>query len=350
VKPFFKKYTVWLQKDFALASWGLLRSGVANCGAIARSLSEVTGKGFKTNDMRVYNLLRNKEFQVDDALWRCHFRLVFAFLEDEGVKPGDRIHVNIDTTSSRDDFLMLCASIRFGGKTLPLYFSMRNYPKYAGRMDHKKFEEAFFRALRHILSKKYKYTIVGDAGFGYERLMDLCKSCGFKYLFRINENLNHEIGEIKGNVKDLKDGDVLNQAFIPAFGLKMNISCSENESGRWLLATDLEDCTAAALAKQYGERHPIERMFKEEKTAGFEIEKSRIKDYQRFQRLYFIVFLAQALAVMIGSFIDKIGGEIKKKLSLIYRKSLSLLSLARNAIDYYTEKALEIFIAKFNSS
>ena len=123
-------------------------------------MTEVNGQSFKTNDMRVYRLLQSDNFQVSDRLWRGHSALLFDLLKESGLKKGMLVQINVDFTSDRNDFLILCAAIQWEGQSLPIYFSLRNYPKRKGMMDQKKMELAFFKALRHLLPKTYRYCMV----------------------------------------------------------------------------------------------------------------------------------------------------------------------------------------------
>lgn len=43
------------------------------------------------------------------------------------LKIEDNIQINVDCTSDTDEFLILMASVHFEGRSVPLYFSMRNY-------------------------------------------------------------------------------------------------------------------------------------------------------------------------------------------------------------------------------
>ncbi len=62
------------------------------------------------------------------------------------------------------------ASVNFSGRAIPLYFSVRLYPKSKEQYNQKKLESSFLRELRHLLSKKYSYTIATDRGFGNDRV------------------------------------------------------------------------------------------------------------------------------------------------------------------------------------
>jgi len=70
----------------------------------------------------------------------------------------ERVYLlNIDFTSERDNLLILSASIPFFGRVLPIFFTIRNYPKSKNKLDQKKMEEAFLLRLRHLLPKKFQY-------------------------------------------------------------------------------------------------------------------------------------------------------------------------------------------------
>jgi hypothetical protein len=340
IGSFFTKYGVCFRKDLSLLAFGLLRCGQANGQEIARALGAITGRSFKTNDMRVYNMLKNDKFQVDEALWRCHFKLVFSFLTEQGLQPGDHLHITIDTTSVRDDFLILTASVRFKQHSFPLYFSMRNYPHRPAQMDQQKFEGAFFKALRHMLSKKYQYVVVGDRGFSHKRIIDLCRENDFRFIFRMNDNFNYTIDGIDDNLSNISGNKLLDKCFIPAFDRELTVVCRENNEGRWLLVTDMAEWTETEIGAHYAGRFPIEHMFRQEKSAGFDIERTKIKKYDRFKRLHFIGFMAQAIMEMLGGFIQSVEKSVKKKLQTMSRKTLSLFTLAQKAIRYYAQEAL----------
>ncbi|GHU20569.1 hypothetical protein FACS189472_12120 [Alphaproteobacteria bacterium] len=132
------------------------------------------------------------------------------------LKVGDNILIKIDFTTDTDEFLMLMASVDFGGRSVPLYFSMRSYPKRKGQNDQKKMEKAFLKQLRHLLSKKYTYIIVADRGFGNDRFATLCLENDFDYVLRKCDNLNIEVDGNKLNLKDFSGETRKFKAYVPA--------------------------------------------------------------------------------------------------------------------------------------
>lgn len=292
----------------------MLRSGSCNTSEMARHMTHDTKEDFKANDMRIYRFLQSREFQVDDKLWRNYINLVFDVMEERGLlKKGDRISIKVDFTSATDDFLILSAGVDFNGRTVPLYFTMRNYPKRSGSMDQKKMEAAFIKGLRHVLSKKYTYVIVADRGFGNDRFSKACIHAGFDYLLRINDNLGLTIDEKETN---------LNTFAGSTFDITANVNSWKKSEHRfvgctkaddyWVIFTSLKDA-AEELGQMYSQRFGIEKQFQDQKSSGFDIEKSKIKKYDRFKRMYFIVCLSQLFTVVIGEFLENKNHPIKKK-------------------------------------
>jgi hypothetical protein len=183
---------------------GIMRCGTASPWHASRSMCAINNQSFKTNEKRANRLLQDLHFQVDDELFRKSTNLLFDTMEERNLlKSGDNLQINIDYTTDTDDFLILMASVNFCDRAVPLYFSMRAYPKRRGQHNHKKHESSFLRALRHLLPKRYTYTIVSDRGFGNDRFAKLCINKGFDFVLRINENLNIRIEDKFCNLSEL---------------------------------------------------------------------------------------------------------------------------------------------------
>ena len=131
IKQNFTRIHSTISNNILLTTECMMRCASSNTSRIARELARINKGTFKTNDMWLYRFLDNKKFQVDDNLWRCYINSIFdMLLEQKEIKgKGDQVNINIDFTSDRDDFLILCASVMLGDSAVPLYFSMRKYPR-----------------------------------------------------------------------------------------------------------------------------------------------------------------------------------------------------------------------------
>ena len=307
---YFKKEHKKVRNNIALSAYAILRSETVNTAEIARHMGEVNNLNFKSNDMRIYRLLKSKNFHVNDRLWRGHISLLFNLMKESGLKKGKEIVINVDFTSDRDDYLILCASIVFQEESIPIYFSMRNYPKRSGMFDQKKMEEAFFKALRHLLPDSYTYTIVADRGFGNNRIIKILENLKFNYVLRLQTNLLIEYQKKMMKAKHLPHRNMtISNAYVNAWSQKIRIVKHVEKEASWVLAVSLKLMNPV---KKYTGRFSIEKMFKNTKSGGFDLEKLLINKYDRFKRMLFISCLAYTLLMFTGFLINNRAHPIKK--------------------------------------
>src|SRR5210317_1235356 len=99
-----------LGKNILLVVEAMMKSVSSNTAQIALALSQLEQKSYKASDMQVYRLLSNEKFKVGKKLFRCHIKVIFDLLRERmKLKKGDRIYIQIDFTSERDNFLILMA-------------------------------------------------------------------------------------------------------------------------------------------------------------------------------------------------------------------------------------------------
>ena len=302
-----------IRENISLCAYSMIRCQTINTAEIARYMHEVNGLGFKANDMKVYRLLKSNDFHVDDKMWRGYMRLLFGLIEESGYFKKKQITINVDYTSDTDDFLILFASINRQGESIPLYFSMRNYPKKSGMHDQKKLELAFFRALKHILPKGFEYLIVADRGFAHNRLIDILESCHFKYVLRANENLLVKIKDKTINLNDLPHkNQQLYDVDIQTWQRKVSVVKRVSGNNQWILLTNHEQQNLSRTGRDYEGRFSIETMFKNKTSGGFDLEKLQIKKYNRFKRILFISCIAYTIMIFSGFFIKDKLHDMKK--------------------------------------
>jgi hypothetical protein len=285
---------------------------------IATSVAKITDTAFHNGENRVANFLKTDTFEVGDKAFRNMINLVFDLLRKRGFLEGLKyIPINVDFTSERNNFLILSASIPFFGRALPIFFSIRNYPKTKNQFSQKKMEAAFFLRLRHLLPKKFEYIIVMDRGFGNLRILDLMDRFNFNYVVRFKENTKIKIGT-----------EIIQLSKIPKIEKKytnISLKTDKNEKLRnltisfskdkklkqgWYLISNLN---FENLQNIYKNRFQIEKTFQDQKSSGFNIEKTKIKSYSKFKKLLYCVYLAQDLLLFLGEYISQNVDHIKKK-------------------------------------
>ena len=302
-----------LLSNIFLTVEAMMRCCSANGSKIALALSQIKNTSFKASDMAIYRLISNAKFQVDDKLWRCYLGMVFKMLcESDRLKKGDKIYIKVDFTSDTDDFLILFASIVISGKAIPLYFTMRSYPKRKNSYDHKKMELAFLKALKHILSSKYQYVIVADRGFGNNRFIGCCEECGFEYVIRIQPNISIQCSGKSGILGEVVDTSGKFNVFIKNWKRNLYIFKNELDGNEWYLASNIKEISHNDAIGIYKNRFKIEKIFQDLKSSGFDIENIKIKKYDRFKRMLFLCCFSYAIMVMLGDFIERKLPDIKK--------------------------------------
>jgi hypothetical protein len=341
-----------IRENIALVAYSIIRGQKVMTREIARHMNEVNGLNFKANDMKVYRLLSSPNFQVDDRLLRGYIRLFFKMIKKSGFDKKEAFFINVDYTTDTDDFLILCASMRFQGQSIPLYFSLRKYPKRAGMHDQKKLEEAFFRALRHLLPKRYQYTIVADRGFGNDRVINLLEELDFKYILRLNANLKFKRTEeqVETNINELPHKNYyIYQAVIVKWSRKITLVKRVQKEDSWILATNHSEESASKIGQNYEGRFSIEKLFKNKKSGGFDLETLKIEKYDRFKRLLFISCIAYSIMIFTGIKANNSSHSLKKKwfptpkktVKKTVKKTFSIFTLIRKIINHFNQKALQ---------
>lgn len=309
---YFSKYSLPFCKSLSAIIIGMMHSCSCSTGAIATSISAISGKSFIAADNQIRYFLSNINFQVDDKLWRCYQMIIFSFLAEGGyIKTNKKIFIQLDYTTLDNDFLILTASITFRGKAVPIYFTMRRYPKKKNITNLTKMETAFIKGLFHCLSKKYQYVIVADRGFGNERFMQLCIDNNFEYILRIKDNLNIEYGT-KKKLKEIKYNKSCENVYVSSWDKTSNFIIKKQNDSTWYLCTNLSVLDRIVIVREYKRRFKIEKCFQDQKSSGFNIENTKIRKYDRLKRLLFCISLSQALMLFTGDILKHNHHSIKK--------------------------------------
>ena len=130
----------------------------------------------------------------------------------------------------------------------------------------------------------------------------LCKS-GFEYLIRIKSNLKVVCGATEGAIKDVLTADQIHTVQIPAWDTEHSIHRHSNENGEWYLVSNIKQLTHNESLHIYKNRFKIEKCFQDLKSAGFDMERSKIRKYSNYKRLLAIVMVAHSLLLLLGHLI-----------------------------------------------
>jgi len=329
--PYFSHFGDVFCRSFFTTLQAITHCCSSNTATIARAMTTLNNKDFNTNDKAVSYLLNNNKFSVDEKFWRHYIKMIFGILKERNsLNKGDRIYIQVDFTSDCNDFLILSASIIFSGRAIPIYFTMRNYPKHKRQYDHKKMELAFLRGLKQCLSNKYQYVIVADRGFGNKRFFENCTSCNFDYVIRLQPNMKVNYKKNSGILGNIIRNNGKYSIYIKKWDLKTSVFKNEKNSSEWYIASNISELSFCYGVKIYEDRFKIEHCFRDLKSSGFDIESSKIKNYSRFKRLLALCVISQALMVITGDFIATHRPSLKKRFPM-HTKLISAFLPLQNA-------------------
>lgn len=105
---------------------------------------------------------------------------------------------------------------------------------------------------------------------------------------RINENLLLEIDGKKTNLKNTN----IRWIYVISWGETHHFSIARNGDKIWYLLSNNAKNNARIY---YEKRFKIEKNYQDCKSSGYDIEKNKIRKYDRFKRMMYLVVLAHAL-------------------------------------------------------
>lgn len=234
----------------------------------------------------------------------------------------------MDRSMINDTLNLLWISVGFQGRALPLGWVL---VPHEGNSDLA-LQQKILSWLKEILPPAAKAVIVADREFHSIRLAQwLEEELQLDYVLRIKAGTYLELdGEVlkiselavKGESFQVKDVKITKDSEL-AYRTNLTIHWGADEEEPWCLATNLELAESVAT---YGKRYWIEEMFSDHKSRGLNLEKTRLTDSDRLQKLLVAVTLAYLWLMQIG-FSVVTTGETKQVDNKGAERSVSLCQI-----------------------
>jgi hypothetical protein len=238
----------------------------------------------------------------------------------------------------------LMINVIYKGRALPLAWVVRKCPKGHA-------PEALHIELVELISKRIPegttVVFLGDGEFDGTDLQDTMKDAGWFYACRTAkstvatwEGIEFKLDFLGNSIKpgmliELKEVQFTRDAYGPV----MVLCCwAKDEAEPLYLVSNLS--VAEEAIKYYQKRFRIETFFSDQKSRGFNIQKSHLSDPQRLSRLLIATCLAYIWIVYLGSLCKRDGWQ-----RIIHRKSrcdLSLFQLGYRLLEYFLNECLPI--------
>ncbi len=217
----------------------------------------------------------------------------------------------MDRSMINDTLNLLWISVGFGGRALPLGWVLVSHE---GNSDLK-LQQELLSWLKEVLPEKAQVVIVADREFHSIRLAEwLEKELEFDYVLRIKAGTHLEFdGEmlktsqiaVKGESFQMKQVKITKDATLE-YRTNLTVHWAEGEEEPWCLATNLE---LAESIEVYAKRFWIEEMFSDHKSRGLNLEKTRLRDADRIQKLLVAVTIAYLWLMEIGFSVVSTGNQ-----------------------------------------
>jgi hypothetical protein len=238
----------------------------------------------------------------------------------------------------------LMIHVIYKGRALPLAWRVRQSPKGHFPED---LHIALVQLVSELIPQEAQVVFLGDGEFDGTELQATLTEAGWLYACRTSKgNTATWEGEtfalelmgssIKpGRLIELKDVHVTRDAYGPVLLL-----CCWAKGYAEPLYVVSNMASAEEAMRYYQKRFRIETFFSDQKSRGFNIQKSRLTDPQRLSRLLIASCLAYIWVVYLGSICEKEGWR-----DIIHRRArcdLSLFQLGLRLLEHFLNEELLI--------
>ena len=180
-------------------------------------------------------------------------------------------------------------------------------------------------------------VLLTDRGLSWPTLLDQCRRLGWSFLgrvqhttqVRITDGRSCTIGDLAPRPGTRWHGHV--RAFRKAGWRDLNAVAvwRRGDEQPWLLLTDLAPTWLRCT--QYRHRMDEEEGFRDDKSSGFDWDRSRVRDPAHMDRLLLALQLAAAFVLIQGLFV--LAHRLRHVLERTDRRTLSLFSLGLRWLD-----------------
>ena len=289
---------------------------------------------------KVWRLLNNKNLSA----YNLYNAYISKIIEKLPKPRHNKLIVIFDHMYVRNNYIVLMFSLKVGGQGIPLYFRCDNTKDNRHReIDelNKKClfsEKVIFQAVNDVINllkpMNTKITFLADRWFNNLKLMKYINDLGHNFCIRVKVN-----SSIRFLIYDEKEGHYIakrfynltlqkhhskyyNNILVGHFKFECNLATSRAiaSDDPWFILTNIEPNQAI---REYGNRFGgIETIFKNQKTNGFNLEKTHTRNINAFENLYALVCIAVTWMVALGADYSKNYHHVKNRINIKFTKIL----------------------------
>lgn len=281
---------VLMEKSVHLSKWGIQRSGEVQAASKQRQFAR---------------WLRNNRI-VPEEIYKHLAQNAFSDWK------GQKIYLALDASSLWDEFVIVRVALVYRGRALPLSWVVLKQKSTMVAFENYR---CILKAAAAILPKKCQVILLADRGFDDNDLFCAARDLGWGFRIRLKKSLTiHRVSKPSCNVGELMPAKgtalFLHKVWITAriFGpVHLALAHAQTQNGyeEWAILSD--DPTDLHTFDEYGLRFDLEENFLDDKSAGFQLESSEIRDANALARLGLILATATLYLVSTGTAVVTLG-------------------------------------------
>ena len=194
--------------------------------------------------------------------------------------------------------------------------------------------------LEGFCPKGQSLILIGDRGFGNSRWLEDVRQIGGFFVQRIAGNLSVSVPEYSGLASGLplKRGDKVRDwgrgslTEAHPFPVRLVTVFEAQAKEPWILVTNLMDVSPQEIVRLYKRRMWIEGSFRDWKNRdwGFGMQKVRLSQADRYNRLFAVLALANFLLMAFGAIAENLGYARTLRANTENSRVMTLLRIGYN--------------------
>ena len=243
---------------------------------------------------------------------------------------GQTLYLALDTSQLWKRFVIVRLALVYGGRAIPLGWVVCASGSATVGV------ACYQRMLAQVAAQippSCKVILLADRGFGHIDLMRQCTHLGWHFRIRLKSDTwiflpTGQRKQVKTLMPPLGKGSCyayvwLTQQKYGPLHLAIAHVITPNGAEKWAIISD--EPVGRHTFDEYGLRFDIEENFLDDKSAGFNLEDSKLEDSMAISRLCFILAVATMYRVSTGLAVDTSG--LRPVVDTHWRRGLSYLQI-----------------------
>lgn len=302
------------------------------------TILKLVGQSMRMNDLRnvvtfawmVVGLLMSKTIHLGqwglqrdgDALATSKERQISRWLHNPKLKPAEiyrdfvtaallpwteqQAMLALDSSMLWGRYVIIRVSLVYRGRALPLAWKVLEHGSASVSFDEYK---SILEEASRLLPLHCEVVLLADRGFADVDLMQLAVRLGWHFNIRAKGNLlvhrafkpsckMSQLVPPKGEIRLIHTVQITQRRFGPVHLVLAHVKTQKGYE-QWMLVSDRP--TALETLDEYALRFDIEENFLDDKSAGFQLESSQLRDADALSRLCLVLAVATLYLVSTGT-------------------------------------------------